>query len=199
MTSARAACVLLALGLGPGLVGCDGGERAVEAGELAALPLGGEIGLDMAGGSTFRLADHPDDVKLLFFGYATCPDVCPVTLARVAGVARALGDRRERLLAVFVSIDPERDTPDELAEFMSFFGVRGFGVTGPRERLDPVVKAYNAFYEKVESDSAAGYLMDHSTYMYLLDRQNRVRRLVRSDEPIERIAGWIETLMAERS
>jgi len=136
-------------------------------------------------------------VKLVFFGYTTCPDVCPLTLARVASVRRALGARGDRVLAVFVSIDPERDTPEKMEQFLSFFGVRGVGVTGPPERLDPVVQAYNAFYSKVDSGSAAGYLMDHSTYIFLLDRRNRVRRLIRSDDPVARIAGWIDTLLSE--
>jgi protein SCO1/2 len=189
--AARALAVLVAGALGA----CGGGA---EDGELVPLPLGGEIGLDTAGGRAFRLADHPDDVKLVFFGYTTCPDVCPMTLARVASVRRALGREGDRVLAVLVSIDPERDTPEKLDQFLSFFGVRGVGVTGPKERLDPVVEAYHAFYSRVDSGSAAGYLMDHSTYIFLLDRRDRVRRLIRSDDSVQRIAGWIRTLLAER-
>jgi protein SCO1 len=173
-------------------------QPEAEADELAPLPLGGEVNLDMAGGQTFRLADHPDDVKLLFFGYTTCPDVCPTTLARVSSVARAVGSDADHLYTVFVSIDPERDTPEKLTEFLSFFHVRGAGVTGPKERLDPVVQAYKAFYSRIESDSAAGYLMDHSTYVFLIDRQNRVRKLIRHDDSVEQIASWVKTLIAEK-
>lgn len=165
-----------------------------QTGELAPLPIGGEIELATAGGP-FRLSEHPHEVKLVFFGYASCPEVCPTTLARVARVQAALGARREELLAVFVSVDPERDTPERLAEFVSFFGVRGVGGTSTPERIAALAKAYGAYYEKIEGPTAANYLIDHSTFLYLLDRRNRVRRLVRSSDPPERIAGWVGRLL----
>lgn len=165
-------------------------------GELAPLPIGGEIELATEEG-TFRLSEHPREVKLVFFGYASCPEVCPTTLARVARVQTALGGRSDGLLSVFVSVDPERDTPERLAEFVAFFGVRGVGGTSTPERVAALAKAYGASYEKVEGPTAASYLIDHSTYLYLLDRGNRVRRLVRSADPPERIAGWVGRLLDE--
>ena len=130
-------------------------------------------------------------------GYASCPDVCPRALSRVSQVEKLLGPLAEQLLAVFVSVDPERDTPDHLAEWLGFFAVRGVGVTGSAERVATVAKAYGAFYEKRPSGSAMGYLIDHSTYLYLVDRAGRVRHLVRSEDSPESIAGWVRALLAE--
>ena len=169
----------------------------VPATDLAPLPIGGDIELTQAGGKVFRLSDHGAEVKLVFFGYASCPDVCPRALSRVSQVEKLLGPLAEQLLAVFVSVDPERDTPDHLAEWLGFFAVRGVGVTGSAERVATVAKTYGAFYEKKPSGSAMGYLIDHSTYLYLVDRAGRVRHLVRSEDSPESIAGWVRALLAE--
>ena len=169
----------------------------VPATDLLPLSIGGDIELTQAGGRVFRLSEHAAEVKLLFFGYASCPDVCPRALARVSQVEKLLGPLAEQLLAVFVSVDPERDTPDHLAEWLGFFGVRGVGITGSADRVASVAAAYGAFYEKKPSGSALGYLIDHSTYLYLLDRAGRVRRLVRSEDSPEAIAGWVSALLAE--
>jgi protein SCO1/2 len=172
---------------------------AVPATDLVPLPVGGDIELSQSEGRTFRLADHSAEVKLVFFGYASCPDACPRALGRVRQVEALLGAERERLLSVFVSVDPERDTPEHLAEWIGFFGVRGVGVTGSAERIAAIAKTYGASYEKAASDSAMGYLIDHSTYLYLVDRGGRVRRIIRSEDPPEQIARWVKALLAERA
>ncbi len=163
--------------------------------DLPPLPIGGELELATAGGGALRLADHPDEVKLIFFGYASCPEICPTTLARLARVQTALGERSRGLFSVFVSVDPERDSPERLAEFVHFFGIRGAGATGTPERIAALAKAYGAFYERVEGPTAAQYLIDHSTFIYLVDQRDRVRRLVRSDDSVEQIADWVRRLL----
>jgi protein SCO1/2 len=178
------------------------GCRPDPAAELVAEPIGGEPGLLATDGKPFRLADHPDEVKLLFFGYTTCPDVCPMALGRAAAVARELDHRggaklAEKLLVVFVSIDPARDTPERLTEYLSFFGVRGVGLRGTEAEVAATAKAYGASYKRIDGRSAAGYLIDHTTYLYLIDREGRVRRLVRSDDSVEQIARWVEVLSTQ--
>lgn len=178
------------------------GCRPDPAAELVAETFGGEPGLLATDGKPFRLADHPDEIKLLFFGYTTCPDVCPMALGRAAAVARELDHRggkelAEKLLVLFVSVDPARDTPEKLEEYLSFFGVRGVGLVGSEAEVAATAAAYGAHFERIPSRSAAGYLFDHTTYLYLIDRQGRVRRLVRSDDRIEQIACWVETLVGE--
>jgi protein SCO1/2 len=166
--------------------------------ELEPLHIGGELELKDAAGNIFRLADHGGEIKILFFGYASCPDACPMALSRVASVAKALGEGNRDLLTIFVSVDPGRDTPELLDEFLGFFGVRGVGLTGPKERIDEVVKSYGAQYEMFESGSAGDYLVSHSTYLYLLDRENRVRRIIGTEDSTEAIAGWVTSLLSER-
>ena len=165
--------------------------------ELEPLHIGGELELKDAAGNIFRLADHSGEIKILFFGYASCPDACPMALSRVANVAKALGEANRDLLTIFVSVDPGRDTPELLDEFLGFFGVRGVGLTGSKERIDEVVKSYGAQYEMFESGSAGDYLVSHSTYLYLLDRENRVRRIIGTEDSTESIAGWVTSLLSE--
>ncbi|MEZ5331927.1 MAG: SCO family protein [Thermoanaerobaculia bacterium] len=172
------------------------------AGELTELPIGGELGLATTDGSTFRFADHREDVELLYFGYTTCPDACPTALSRAAAVTRTLRERggpelADRLLVLLATIDPARDSPDKLAEYLTFFGVNGLGLVGDEEEIAAAARRYGATYERVESGSAAGALFDHTTHMYLIDRRGRVRRLVRSDDPIERVADWVAYLIEE--
>ncbi len=180
--------VLLAL-----LAGCSPASNP----ELEPLEIGGELELTDAAGRTFLLADHDDEVKIVFFGYASCPDACPMALSRVASVARALGDREEHLLTVFVSVDPDRDTPELLDEFLGFFGVRGVGLTGPKEQIDQVVERYGAQYEMFGGGADGDYLVSHSTYLYLLDRESRVRRIIGAEDGTETIAAWVESLLSE--
>lgn len=165
--------------------------------ELAPLPIGGEIELLQAGDSVFRLSEHGDEVKLVFFGYASCPDACPTALGRVSRVEELLGVDAARLFTVFVSVDPDRDSPDRLAEWIGFYGIRGVGVTGPADRVAAVARAYGASYQRVDAASAAGYLIDHTTYLYLVDRGGRVRRLIGREDSPETIAGWVRALLAE--
>ncbi len=166
--------------------------------DLEPLEIGGELNLIDSAGRRFRLADHGEELKIVFFGYASCPDACPMALSRVSSVARALGENEKHLLTLFVSVDPERDTSALLDEFLGFFGVRGVGLTGSKEEIDEVVQRYGAQYEMFGGGSSGDYLVSHSTYLYLLDRENRVRRIIGTEDGTEAIAGWIESLLAER-
>lgn len=136
---------------------------------------------------------------LLFFGYTTCPDVCPATLTRLSRVYRELQNDRidDRVETVFVSVDPQRDTPEKLKEYLSYFAVRATGVTGPPGEIDAIVRKYGASYEKVPVKSAAGYLINHSMYLYLIDAQGQVRHLFRHEDPPEKIADLVKRLAEE--
>lgn len=155
---------------------------------------GGDFQLTAHDGRPFRLSDARGKVVLLFFGYTSCPDICPMTLAAIRQVEERLGTRRDRLLTVFVSVDPERDTPSALKDYLGHFGLNAVGVTGPPSALDPVVSQYKAFYEYVTSDTAMDYLVDHTTTLYLIDRQGKVRHLFGYGDPPERILEGVELL-----
>lgn len=167
--------------------------------ELAVLPVGGDLSRLLADNAPMRPEAYGNDVKLLFFGYTRCPDVCPNALGRAAAISRRLeaDGLADRFLVYFVSVDPERDTPAGIAEYLSFFGLRGIALTGSVETVGAVAREFGAWFQKVDSGSEAGYLLDHTTYLYLLDRQGRVRRLVQPEDETERVAAWIRTLLAE--
>lgn len=167
--------------------------------ELEVLPLGGEVELPSSEGTNFRLSERSEEVKLLYFGYTYCPDACPLTLVRIGEVERKLGSKRSGLLTVFVSVDPERDSPERLKEWLAFFGVRGVGLVGTPEEVERVAKLFGVHFEKAALESAAGYLVDHTTYLFLLDKRGRVRRLIESEVEADRITGWVEKLLAEPS
>lgn len=135
----------------------------------------GDFSLTDQHGDTYSLAAAQGKVVLVFFGYTHCPDVCPTTLAEFKQVHEKLGERAEQVDFVFVTIDPERDTSERLAQYLPVFGDWVYGLTGTMDELQPVYQKFGVVRNKVESGSAAGYLMEHSTRTYLIDRGGNIR------------------------
>lgn len=133
-------------------------------------------------GGPFRLVDHngkavtDSDLKgkpsLIFFGFTHCPDVCPTALFDMTEVYKALGSDGDRLAAFFVTVDPERDTPETLKEYLSSFDPRLRGLTGDAAAVAAMEKAYRVYARKVPLD-AGGYTMDHTAIVYLMDKEGR--------------------------
>ena len=145
---------------------------------------GADFALTDQDGSRFQLRDQRGKVVLLFFGYTTCPDACPTMLAKLAGVYKSLGEIRGRVLTVFVSVDPARDTPAALKKYLAYFPINAVGLTGTKEEIDAVVKQYGALYEIEKSDSALGYHINHSTFLYVIDQGGEVKsRFKHTDKP----------------
>ncbi|MBI1878391.1 MAG: SCO family protein [Chloroflexi bacterium] len=123
-------------------------------------------------GQLFHLYQVKGDIALIYFGYTYCPDVCPLTMYDVKEALTGLKSGKERVHVIFVSIDPERDTPDILGRYVAAFGPEFKGLTDDFEKVKEVMKPYGAFAEKESaSDSAAGYLVSHSARLYLVDPQ----------------------------
>lgn len=168
------AAMLLVAGLfWPG-VGEDSAAHRV----LAPLeePRGGPIELPLSStGKPFRLDDYPDDYLWVYFGYTTCPDACPVSLAWVGGALRRLPPELEgRVRALFVSVDPERDDLERLSEYAAFFHPAIIAATGPHEMLLEIARRYGVVYRRAESRSALGYVVDHSSVTYLVGPGGRL-------------------------
>lgn len=139
-------------------------------------------------GKPFELKDHRGQVILLFFGYLSCPDVCPVTLSKLSRVYQQLTEaERADVKTVFISVDSYRDTPDKIKEYLSYFGINAVGLTGDQMDIDFVVEDFDAWYQIVKSSSALGYLIDHTSYIYLLDQDGNVRYLFRPDDDVKQI------------
>lgn len=121
------------------------------------------------------LSDFRGKVVLIYFGYTFCPDVCPGTLGNVAQALRDMGTKAEDVQLIMVSLDPERDTPEKLAEYMGHFHPSFIGITGAKEELDEVASLYGIYYQKNEGSNATGYLIDHTATLLVLDREGYLK------------------------
>jgi len=151
-------------------------ERAV-AEDIVALmnrdvAVGGAFRLIDQSGRPFTEADLVGRPTALFFGFITCPDICPTTLATLATLKAQLGPQGDDIQVVFVTVDPERDTPEQLSLYLSSFSLPVIGLTGAETDLAAMREAYFAHARRVPLESG-GYTMDHTSLLYLLDRQGR--------------------------
>lgn len=172
-------------------------------------PVAGRFrGLDITGASYGRrfdltdhhgrrrsLADFKGQVVMLYFGFAQCPDVCPTALARAAQVKRQLGEQGKRLQVLFVTVDPQRDTPEMLREYMAAFDPDFLALTGTPDEIRAAADEFRAFYRKVPTGSS--YTMDHSALSYLFDPQGRIRVALRHAQSADDYLADVRTLLAE--
>jgi protein SCO1/2 len=126
-------------------------------------------------GAPFQLEAARGKLVVIFFGYTYCPDVCPVTLSQFRAVKAGLGAQADQVEFVFVTVDPERDTPERLAAHLAIFDPGFIGLTGPRPDLEAVYQQFGVYQAKVETNSQGGYLMDHTARSYVIDRQGNWR------------------------
>ncbi len=129
------------------------------------------------------LKDFRGKVVLMFFGYTHCPDVCPAALTVLKKAYDLLPDnKKSKVQILFVSVDPERDTPEVSQKYASYFDKSFIGLTGTEEELKKITKDYMAFYRKVEGQSKAGYLVDHTAYIYLIDQKGFLKLIYSSSK-----------------
>ncbi len=147
-------------------------------------------------GKTFHLKDHRGKIVLLFFGYLSCPDICPVTLSKLSRVYQKLGNQKDSVLTVFVSVDPQRDTPEKMKEYLKYFNVQAVGLTGTKEEIDRVVNAYKATYEMVPMDSAMKYAVNHTDYLYCIGQKGNVVETFHQDDTAEKIYHFLKELIS---
>ena len=144
-------------------------------------------GLDYAKGFTLTdhtgkrrtLADFKGKVVVVFFGYTHCPDVCPTTLSEMAGIMKTLGPEAARLQVLFITLDPERDTPELMASFVPAFDPSFLGLWGEQPDIDKVAKDFKVFAQKIQSKDGKNYTIDHTAGSYVFDDQGHIRLFVR--------------------
>ncbi|HKQ76009.1 MAG TPA: SCO family protein [Blastocatellia bacterium] len=156
--------------------------------------VGGDFTLTDHHGGKFSLADQRGKVVLLFFGYTSCTEACPVILSRINSVFKQLGPGREKALAVFISVDPQRDTTQVLREYVQYFSAQTVALTGKKEELDAVVKQYGAKYEIEKSNSALGYHVSHTTDIYLIDQRGALRSRFKHTDRAELMVAGVKRL-----
>jgi len=157
-----------------------------------------EIELTRSDGSRFRLSEMRGDVVLLFFGYTSCPDVCPTTLAEL-NLALSKLDQADaaRVKVLFVTVDPERDTPERAQEYVGRFNASFIGLSGSQAELESVWQGYGVYREIVNGASAAGYVVDHTARVMLIDPQGNMRVSFGFDMPVEDIVHDLKLILRE--
>jgi protein SCO1/2 len=162
-----------------------------------AMPAG-EIKLVDQYGNPFDLSNQKGKIVLLFFGYIHCPDICPATMGEFKQVKQNLGGLSKDVDFVFVTVDPERDTPQAIQAFLGNFDSSFIGLTGSQPQLDSVWKTYGVYHQKQANPAnPENYQMIHSTYIYLIDKQGQLRLLYSQDVQTNGIIQDIRFLLRE--
>lgn len=168
-----------------------------ESAELPVLPIGGEFTLTDHNGEPFSLSSLRGKVALIFFGYTMCPDACPTTLSKLSSAyARLTPDERGRVKTVYISIDPERDTPAVMKDHLTYFGVDAIGLTGSVEDTAGVARQFGAHFERTGDKTAAGYLMSHTVSIFGLDDKGQTRLLIDYEASVDLVVKEIRALLA---
>ncbi len=149
------------------------------------ITLGGAFSLTRQDGAAVTERDYAGRWLLVYFGFTYCPDVCPTELGRMADVIDALGAAGERVTPIFITIDPERDGVEQLADYVSRFHPRMQGMTGTAQQIGEVARRYRVYYARAQNHQMTEYLMDHSSFIYLVGPDGRVRTLFRPDTAVE--------------
>lgn len=185
--------VVLALALvGAPLAACD--RPADQASQHSTIQIGGPFQLIDMNGRPVTEKSLLGKPTAIFFGFTYCPEVCPTTMAEMTAWLKALGPDADRLNVVFVSVDPERDTPEQLKLYLSNFDRRIQGFTGTPEAVAKTAKAYRVYYQKVATDGG-GYTLDHSSAIYLFDAQGRFVEPIGYGGPPERGLAQLKALL----
>lgn len=192
--------VVLAVGL---LGGCDrltGGAQkpSFKAIDITGAEYARELSLPDADGKLRTLADFKGKVTLIFFGFTQCPDVCPTTLSELAAVKRELGKDGDRLQGVFVSVDPQRDTPEILKAYMASFDPSFIALRGTPEQTQAAARNFKVFYAQVPGKTEGSYTVDHTAGTYVFDAQGKVRLFVRYGSGAEALTHDLKLLLAEQ-
>ena len=179
----RLALASLAAAASVGLPGCDrirglSPTPTFRSTDITGATFARSLELPDADGRTRTLADFAGKVTVVFFGYTQCPDVCPTTLTEMAQVRKSLGAEGERLHTVFITVDPERDTPEILKAYVAHFGPGVTALRGTPEQTVAVAKEFKVFFAKSPGKTPGSYTMDHSAASFVFDPAGRVRLYV---------------------
>lgn len=181
------------------LFGSGGGARLAGSALPAGVEIGGPFHLTDDHGRSVTDADYRGRWMLVDFGYTTCPDVCPTELQTIAAALNKLGPAASRVVPLFITVDPARDTPTVLADYVKLFDPRLIGLTGTSEQIAAAARAYRVYYAKVKPKGTTTYLMDHSAFMYLMDPQGRFSALFTPTSTADELAAGIQEHLSAKS
>jgi protein SCO1/2 len=177
------------------LAACQPAAPAAEP-PLAGAAIGGDFALMNSKGETVRWGDFAGKYRVVYFGYAFCPDICPTDMQRVAQGLKLLKandpDKVAKIVPIFISVDPERDTPKVVGEFAAAFSPDIIGLTGTPEQIAAAAKAFKVFYTKGEAVPGGGYLVDHSKIVYLFGPEGEPLATLPVDQGGEAVAAELD-------
>lgn len=144
------------------------------------------------------LSDYRGKLVLVYFGYTFCPDVCPATLANVGQALRSMSESQaDDVQLIMVSLDPGRDTPEKLAEYVGHFYPSFVGITGSQKTIEQVASLYGIFYEKRDGSDATGYLIDHTATLLVIDREGYLKLVFPFGVTVEEIADDLKYMLRQ--
>ena len=179
------------------LVGCKPNPIKFEGVDITGAAYGQDFPLQDASGKQRSVQEFAGQVVVVFFGYTQCPDVCPATLQELVEVKALLGSQADRLQGVFVSLDPERDTPEVIQAYTQAFDPSMLALTGTPEQIAAVAKDFKVFYKKVEGKQPGSYTMDHSAGLYVYDTKGQLRAYHRYGQGAPALAKDVKALLDE--
>ena len=187
------------LGLLLVLAGCSNGDTDWNAKSIKGLMPDLAFSLTATDGEPFTPEDKAGQVRLLFFGFTNCPDICPATMARLQKAVDQMPEgMQDEGTLLFVSVDPKRDTPQRIGEFVDFFGDNIVGLTSDEQTLRTLAKRYRTTFGYGQPDDQGNYDVSHSSAVYVFDGQGRARLLIRSGQSVPAISEDLATLVRQR-
>jgi len=165
--------------------------------DVTGLEYARDFALNDHTGKLRTLADFKGKVVVIFFGYTQCPDVCPTTMVEMANVMKQLGPQADKVQVLFVTLDPERDTPALLSKYVPAFDARFLGLVGDQAATEKIAKEFKVFYQKVPGKEAGSYTMDHTAGTYVFDQQGRIRLFIRNGQETEAITHDLKILLTQ--
>lgn len=175
--------------------GTDAPKAMFKAVDVTGADYAKDFSLPDTDGKVRTMADFKGKAVLVFFGFTQCPDVCPTTMAELAQVKKQLGADGERIQGIFITVDPERDTPEVLKAYLSNFDPSFVALRGTPEQTLATAKAFKIFYEKVPGKTPESYTVNHTAASYVFDPQGRVRLYVRYGSGAEALAADFKQLL----
>lgn len=168
-----------------------GGGSAPVASDEAPASIGGPFTLVDQHGRTVTDLDFRGRWLLVYFGFTYCPDVCPTSLARNGDAVTLLGDKGKQILPVLITVDPERDTPEKLKDYVASFHPQAVGLTGTPEQIATVAREYRVYYAKARQGAGEDYFVDHSSFTYLIGPDGRFVKFFRHEASAEEMADYL--------